>query len=243
MADAIQNHQVRRWTLFRHLSSQIEKLRILATDNPAQLSRKLRQIIPETGHSGQPETFKRPGQSFGTLAQTARPLSVEHRRRQTVLTGKERLAFPGMNEGLDSLEPQKLNPLIVGGAPLFADERVGQPRMGGDDGRGAKTPGRGLHQTQRDPSPQRVADEAVDAVRQTFEQRLNRIVKAAGWVRRLAVSRQVEGQTVGIVADAVQPVLCAAGEAMQEQTAGLSAIQSVASAICASRALSRSISA
>ncbi len=127
-----------------------------------------------------------------------------------------RMAFPGMNEGLDSLEPQKLNPLIISSAPLFADERIGQSRMGGDDGRGAKTPGRGLHQTQRDPSPQRVADDAVNAVRQTFEQTLDRVVKAAGRIRRIAVPRQINGQTSGVVADAVQPVLCAAGETMQE---------------------------
>ena len=79
---------------------------------------------------------------FGALAQTARPLPVEHRRRQMTLTGKKWLALPGMNEGLDSLVPQKLNPLIVGGAPLFADERIGQPRMGGKNGRGAKTASR-----------------------------------------------------------------------------------------------------
>lgn len=216
MADAIQDPQIRRWTLFGHLPSQIKKLRILAADDPPQLPRKLCQIIPETGHPGQPEAFKRPGQPFGTLAQTARPLPVEQRRRQTALTGKKRLAFPGMNEGLDSLEPQKLNPLIISSAPLFADERIGQSRMGGDDGRGAKTPGRGLHQTQRDPSPQRVADDAVDAVRQTFEQTLDRVVKAAGRIRRIAVPRQINGQTSGVVADAVQPVLCAAGETMQE---------------------------
>ena len=241
MADTVQDPQLGRRAAFRDLPAEIEKFGILAADDPAQPARKPAQTIPEAGHLSQPEAFETPGQSFGALVQTACPLSLKDRRRQTALTGEERLALPGMDEGLDSLEPQKLNPLIISGAPLFADEWIGQSRMGGKDGRSVEAPGGGLDQPQGDAAAQRVAGDTVDAVGQALQQTLDLLVEAAGRICRIAVPRQIDGQTIGIVADAVQPVLRTTGETMQEQTAGL--VQSAASAICASRALSRSIMA
>jgi hypothetical protein len=105
---------------------------------------------------------------------------------------KERQLLPALDEGIDPLSPQELNPPPISLAPLFPEQGVRESRMGGNDGRGTEARRGGLDEPQREPSPEGVTDHALDAGRQFLEKRLDLVAKGAAWVSPAAVTGEID---------------------------------------------------
>ena len=110
--------------------------------------------------------------------------------------------------------------------------------MGRDDCGGTKTLGRELDEAERDSTAERIADDPVDARRQRVEQYPDNLQVVARRIGAGQMAGQVDRQPLRILGEDARPVGPAAGETMQQQTAGFDGLQSVASVV-----LSRSISA
>lgn len=159
------------------------------------------------------------------------------------LGGKERQRLPGLDEGIGSLIAQESNPPLIVRAALFAEPRVRESRMGGDDGRVTKALRGGLDEPQRDSSPERVTDNSVDAGRQLLEKNLNLFLKRSTRIFPATVTGEIDRQQGRVIESQRSPVLRAAREAMDKEATRQGFDQSDASATLASRALSRSIRA
>lgn len=178
------------------------------------MSRKTHQIIPGAGHLGQPQPFQATRQTLGALAQADCPLSGKDRARQMTLGGKKRQRLPALDEGSDPLRPQELNPALVGRASLFSEPGIRKSRMSGNDGRGTEAFRGGLDEPQRDPSPERVTDNPLDAGRQFLEKGLDLVAKGSEWIAPAAVTGEIDRQQGAILVGQRSPILRAAGEAM-----------------------------
>jgi hypothetical protein len=238
MAYTGQDMQSCRRTPTDDLSGDLEKPRIRCADDPAQLSRIGRQRPPEARHSRESVLVQRRRETARALAQTPSALPFEGRGRQLGLRREQGLRLPSRDERRHAVLEQPTAPTPVDSDPLRALRGIFETRMGGDDGSPAKAFRVERHQTEGEPSAQRVSDDGVDRVGQRLEDGVETVLEGSHRRRVCAMSGQVDGQRRSLQArTAAPPILAAAGKPVQQQD------QSVASAMRASRSLSRSIRA
>jgi hypothetical protein len=108
-------------------------------------------------------------QTLSRLREPSSALPVQDLLRQRPLTGEQQLAFPCLDECLYAFGSQALDPILIGFPALDAERWICESWMRGDDGGGAKTLGRGLNQTERDPPTEGVANDLIQAGREPLQ--------------------------------------------------------------------------